>query len=52
MKSIDYELAIAKRFYKRAQRERDQREMRRQAKEIDHLQRQLIRRENNSMKWR
>lgn len=47
MASLELELGQAKRFYKRAQRERDQREMRRQAREIDHLTRQLIRRDNN-----
>ena len=39
--SISKELDQAKRFYKRAQKDRDRREMKRQAREIDHLSRRL-----------
>jgi hypothetical protein len=39
--SVEKELNLAQAFYRRARKERDVREMRRQAREISHLSRRL-----------
>ena len=48
--SLEHELDLAQAFYKRARKERDSREMQRQAREIKHLSRQLAVRLNKGSK--